>query len=513
MLLSALRNLGLASIGEKSELDIILSEQREKFRKEKNILVCNVNLEDGSFAIETIDVDLDKVPLYLPGLVTGGSKNYSPLMKIQHQKKKIKDFTILKPEDVINLKKLPDFETFLNEFSDKPIIKSFSQWLEDNADKVVLTVIDIFKRDYLDEKSTNSSVVRKDAPKYMSFKINDEFIGEIDEFKALYMWQKNASRKTKKSSLNNDVACIACGQQKSDLIPLKDCKFFDFFSIDQVYYQMGFQSKPKQAMICSECEKLTREGYNVFNTQLQFLAYKIKVSRKESKQVWHSIIPLTSDISKIRKFIAKLDEYRDNYYKSKKTALKGKIEQFASTLEKASKDKKRELKNRLKKLKSQSTALDEAGILKGSNDIEVRKLLEYASQNDVGLIDFYYEIVTQAGNKKKVVIDFIYGEKQQIHKIVNWLKETDDDYPDVKFSFTWLYTIFGEKMAKIIIQSLFTEKKISQKDLFRAAYKHLWNLFKKYVLDKNRLLLYQVRTGSIMFHYTLTLLDKADLLR
>ncbi|MHA1204186.1 MAG: TM1802 family CRISPR-associated protein [Candidatus Heimdallarchaeaceae archaeon] len=521
MLVSVLRNIGLATIGEKDEIDIILEEQSKKLARSPSIFVCNVNLDKKTFEINIEDMDISKIKAYLPGIVSGHSKNYSPFLALKYQKSsKEKDFRKLQPEDLLNLKKIPDISLFVNEIEDVRVL-SFFRWLEANKEELCQRLHLIVEKEYTEEKDNGQVGVTKNAPKFIVFKIDGLFPGEIESFRNLFLLQKSYSTKkkgkvkSKKESV--EVICISCGEKKEEMIPLEKCSFFKFFSIDQLYFQLGFDNNAKQAMICRDCELLVRQGYTELDTSLKFEAYKIKIKESKYKYVKHSILPLTSNKENIQKFIKNLLRYRTKVYESKKETLRSKLEELQSHLEKADKSKRAKYRAQLKKLEKELRELEKSGEIKGSSDIGLRELLEQAAENHVGIIDFYYEDQVVAGNPKKVVEDFIYGERNQVEKIVELLKETDKHYYNqIVFNFGHLIEVFGEKNARLIIQSLFTGKKIDRKVLYKAAYNNLWLMFRETYTKKDEnssFRKYQVSRGKEIFHYTMTLLKKSEILR
>jgi len=322
MLISALRNIGLATIGSKDEIDIILEEQARKIEKSKVIVVCDIDLTQNTFKISVEDLQIDKIKKYLPGVVTGNSKNLSPFLAIKHQKSSNdKQFSSLAPKDMVNFDKMPLFDAFISEIKDNLLLQ-FSMLINEKKDDISAEIYSLFEREYLDEKDKGIKVISKNAPKYLVFRINEQFPGEIEAFRRLYLLQKSYGQK--KTAQLEDVICLACGKQKDKLIPLEKCKFFDLFSIDQLYFQMGFQKDANQAMICKECELLVRQGYTALNTTLRFEAYRLKIQEKKYKTVYHSIIPITMDVTKVQQFLNHLSRYRLNYYHSKKETLRSK---------------------------------------------------------------------------------------------------------------------------------------------------------------------------------------------
>ncbi|UJG44407.1 MAG: TM1802 family CRISPR-associated protein [Candidatus Heimdallarchaeum endolithica] len=513
MLVSVLRNIGLATLGTKSELDIILEEQAKKLTKSPSIFVCNLNLEENTFSIEIEDLSQDKIDIYLPGVTSGNSRNYSPLFALKYQKGNDKDFSKLSPGEIINFKKIPDYNSFLEKLNE-PIILDFFKLMEQKIEEICEELYKRITQEFTEEKDKEQLVVTKNAPKFIVFQLNGKYPGEIEAFRTLFLLQKSATKGKKKIS-DDEVVCIACGEKKEELFPLEKCSFFKFFSVDQVNFQLGFNKNAKQAMICKDCELLVRQGYSELDSTLKFEAYRLKLGEKKYKYIKHSIIPLSSDIETIQTFIKNISKYRRKIYESKKETLRSKIEELLVSIEKTEKSKKKEKKRQYKNYVKQLTDLKKGGELAGSADVDLRELLKQASENSLGIIDFYYEDVMAAGNPKKVVEDFIYGDRNQIKNIVRNLSETDEYYKNsILFNFRHLFDVYGEKTARLIIQSLFNEKKIRRKTLNKAAYNKIWKTFRTSLIksDESSYLKWFVSEKKEIIHYTLTLLEKMNVL-
>ncbi|MHA1223771.1 MAG: hypothetical protein ACTSP3_11115, partial [Candidatus Heimdallarchaeaceae archaeon] len=80
MLISILRNLGLATIGELGELEVILEEQANRLRNVKKVINCKVDFQSNSFDFETVDFSREKISKFLPGLQSKSSTNLSPFI-------------------------------------------------------------------------------------------------------------------------------------------------------------------------------------------------------------------------------------------------------------------------------------------------------------------------------------------------------------------------------------------------------------------------------------------------
>ncbi len=513
MLVSVLRNIGLATLGTKSELDIILEEQAKKLSKSPSIFVCNLSLEENSYSIEIEDLNIAKKDFYLPGVTTGNSRNFSPFFSLKYPTGKNKDFSKLTPDKIINFKKIPDYNSFLEKLND-PTIFDFFKLMEQKIEEICKELYEVITKEFTEEKDEGQLVVTKNAPQFIVFQMNGKYPGEIEAFRTLFLLQKSATKGKKKIS-DDEVVCIACGEKKEDLFPLERCSFFKFFSIDQVNFQLGFNKNAKQAMICKDCELLVRQGYSELDTTLKFEAYRIKLGEKKYRYIKHSIIPLSSDIETIQTFIKNISKYRRKIYESKKENLRSKIEELQVSIEKTEKSKNKEIKKRYKNYVKQLSDLEKGGELPGSADIDLRDLLMQASENRLGIIDFYYEDVMAAGNPKKVVEDFIYGDRNQIKNIVISLSETDEHYKNtILFNFSYLFDVYGEKTARLIIQSLFNGKKIRRKTLHKAAYNKIWRTFRTSLIkgDEFPYLKKFVSEKKEIIHYTLTLLEKMNVL-
>jgi len=518
LLVSILRNIGSATIGELGELELLLEEQAIKLRNVKRIINCKVDINSDVFNLETEDFSSEKIAKILPGLRTGSTINYSPFISINIPFGKKAEISSLEEDSLINFDKITGYDKFGGQLSDKLPV-SFNLWLEKNRRKILVELLKYLKENF-SVVQEEKEVLNRETPRYLVFSFKDngtyKFPGEIDSFKELYLILKKV-RPSGLQKREDQLLCLGCGSVKADLIPLKDLKFFDFFSLDQPMFWLGFQKDSYQAMVCEECEKLIRKGYQVFDSILKFEAYKLKISEKEWETTYHSILPLSDNSKRLNQFIQGLTEYRENFYKSEQKSVIQKLEKLVEELEYYSKGANKQLEKRIKKLEKRREFLEKKGMVIASREIPVVNLLKEAAKRKAGLMDFFYKEESYPGGKKKVVKDIIYGDKQRISQIVKWLEETQEEFKGrVFFGLKILVNIFDEKMGRLIFQSLFTEKKIHERDLFRAAYSKLWKLFRKSLIAKEKLSneeKFYIIQGSNTLHFTLSLLQKAKILR
>ncbi|MHA1222752.1 MAG: hypothetical protein ACTSP3_05760, partial [Candidatus Heimdallarchaeaceae archaeon] len=474
--------------------------------------------QSNSFDFETVDFSREKISKFLPGLQSKSSTNLSPFISIRFPSGKNIPFTSLDYTSLINFNRISSFDKYGEYLSDKRPV-TFSLWLTENKEKIALELYNYLKANYL-TKEEDIEVLTRETPRYLvfSFKEGDKFKfpGEYESFRELYLLVKKAQSSNVQQGEEQTV-CLGCGEPKPTLVNLKDLKFFDFFSVDQPMFRLGFQKNSLQAMVCSDCEKLIRKGYEVFNNILKFEAYKLKISEKERQVVFHSILPLSEDTRRLRSFVDALNNYREDFYKSEQISTRKKLEELAATLDSLTQSKKSVIIRRIKRIKKREEYLKKSGMLQSTMQISEIDLLKEAAKRKTGLMDFFYREESYPGGKKKVVKDVIYGDKQQIVQIVKWLQETQEEFKErIYFNLKILVNIFGEKMGRLIFQSLFTGKKISERDFYHAAYNKLWKLFRKYQISKENLKeeeQFYLRHGHNTIHFTLALLQKANILR
>ncbi|MBN1329959.1 MAG: hypothetical protein JXA54_10845 [Candidatus Heimdallarchaeota archaeon] len=513
--------IGEASLGNKGEIDVNLQHQSKVIEKSRTLIECIIDLKLNTFEIDIRDLDLKKISLYLPGLVSDSSNNYSPFLVIKHMKDlKTKNFSDLTPETMINFDKLPKINDFINQIDDN-LPFEFYNWIQNKKTEVAEAVYKLFKNNFLEIDSSGALRVKKDAPKYLLFvfKLDGKVIypGERESFHKIYLLQKDGLDR-KDELLSENLVCITCGKHENNLLSLQECKFFDWFSMDQIYYQLLFDKNSNQSMICKECKVKLQEGYSNFDTILRLEAYKIKVKKDTYITIEHSILPLVNSLEKIKHFLNIMKNYREEHYKSKQSTLRKNFERLQEELDRVDKKNKKEIQNKIKNLESKIDKLKEQGELIGTKDLPYNEILKQAAENGISLMDFYYvEEMLTGGNKKKVVKDVIVADKNRIKKIVDWLQKTDSEFNNtIKFEFGHLIDVFGEKMGRNIIQSLFNGKKIDRRSLYRSAYNNLWSLFRDTTITErndNPSDKWKVITGKEIFHYTLSLIDLAQIIK
>ena len=155
------------------------------------------------------------------------------------------------------------------------------------------------------------------------------------------------------------------------------------------------------------------------------------------------------------------------------------------------------------------------GLIEASNDITYLDLLKEAKERSLSFMDFFYQEKQEVGQKKKIVEDIIYGDNHRIALIVDLLESTNKKHKPTTFNLNQLMITFGEKTGRLVLESLFTGKKIFQKDLCEAAYKFLWKNFRESLIcsdEEQRKKRYLLKEGVKLFHYTIDLLILANLL-
>ncbi|MHA1420232.1 MAG: hypothetical protein ACTSPO_15060, partial [Candidatus Heimdallarchaeaceae archaeon] len=407
MLISTLRNIGLATMGDQDEIDVLLEEQWKAIKKSEKLVVCEINFDQNKFGLESIDNSQANLLKILPGITGGNSRNYSPFVKIKHFiSLNDKKFSSLSPETILKLDKIADFELAKDKDN---ICSKFGLWLGKNQKKLQEKLYNYFQENFLIQSNEEDAVIAKDAPVYLAFRFRyqneDKYIGEYSEFQNTYIERKERSQSTKKiSNLPNDAICMTCGDKKDTLFSLQALKFLDLFSLDQTAFQLHFQGDKNslQALICMECETLVRKGYGEVNTTLRFLAYKRKVSMKETKYVYHSLIPLYSTHSNIERFLQKIRYFREQYYEVEKKSFEKKISYLKEELEKVERKKKKELQNQINRLEKNIELNEKKGYIESTNGIDYIDLIKEAKERNVGLMDFFYQEEQVVGQKKKI---------------------------------------------------------------------------------------------------------------
>ncbi|MCG3256240.1 MAG: hypothetical protein KAU62_09160, partial [Candidatus Heimdallarchaeota archaeon] len=204
MLVSSLRNIGLATMQNKDEIDVILEQQWNDIKKSKKILICNLDLDSRSLSLESIDNSLDNLRKVLPGLTSGSSQNFSPFVRIYHSVSQDDNrFFSLKPSTIVKFEKTSSFE---NSQSTEEIASKFGIWLKRNKEILQENILKHFEEYYLTKSNKDELVIMKDAPLYLSFKIKTRegfrYIGDIPDFERMYLSRKHASQNSAKIKNN-----------------------------------------------------------------------------------------------------------------------------------------------------------------------------------------------------------------------------------------------------------------------------------------------------------------------
>lgn len=521
MLLAMLKHIGETI--ESDPMDVLLQEQKQKLKRVKTILVCDVNLDTGDFSLTEEDFDDNRTKEYLPGIVGGSSHNFSPAISIKTQiSSKDKDFSSLPPENILTISKIGNFESFSSD--PKSPVHEFGAWLSDMESDLKIEVHDRFQKMYLERSANGVQVVKKSAPRYLFFRFtqgkNQYFPGENEDFVRTYMEIKKKSQKSPSSKDNIvDVCCLGCGAPNEGTISLAKCKFYDFFSLDQLSFSLAFSNSGNQGMVCSNCERAIRQGYAIASTKLRFSAYQIRLSQSKKKYIDHMILPVSDNIDYIRSFIKKVDIFRENSYNKKESSLRKKLEDLNHQLNKLERNKQTEIKKKIKDYQKELNDLSSKDVYTATKwlDEEYLELLREAASRNISVFDLYFEEVTAGSSRKKVVYDMLFGDHLRLRQIVSWLDETDDDFDhEVRFNFNKVFTVFGEKMGRKILQGLFSGKKIKSKDLYKGAYDSIWNMFRDDVKSRNdpqsKYNRYWKYEGPRILHFTLNLLQKAKIL-
>ena len=185
-------------------------------------------------------------------------------------------------------------------------------------------------------------------------------------------------------------------------------------------------------------------------------------------------------------------------------------------MNKADKSRTKLIRKQIKTLEKIKNNTEEKGIIEGSNDLDYLTLLQEVKSRKVGIFDFFYREEQVVDKKLKVIEDVLYSSRTRTELIVRWLENVGKKHRDTKFDVGKLISVFGEKTGRQILQSLFSAKTIKSEIICEAAYKNLWNNFRKSLntSDENKKIsTFLVQDGIKQFHYVVDLLNEANILR
>ncbi|MEM4736653.1 MAG: TM1802 family CRISPR-associated protein [Nitrososphaeria archaeon] len=124
---------------------------------------------------------------------------------------------------------------------------------------------------------TKANALDNKVKKAITLKINDKYIGEIDEFKDEFrnLYNKRQTMHASKGEIKGKGTCIVCGSKEKEVSPLTLSQAFPFATVEKIGFATHFSqsSSWKNIPLCKDCGRFLDMGKSYLDEQLNFRIY------------------------------------------------------------------------------------------------------------------------------------------------------------------------------------------------------------------------------------------------
>ncbi len=471
MIVSLIKSIGEAFLGDKSIYEVLVDNQKEY--KSKYVGIVDWNSKTHDFKVSLEEYDDEKRYQYGRGTTSGTAVNLSPsinmnwnvletpellqeFLKNPNSKKEFDKLLNLRQNITNMIKKSP--EVLIKHY---PIFNSFLEWTEKNSDNIR---IEIIKEIY----ELTKGLKKKEKPNTIIFKIDSKYPGEYNFVKESYAILAGMDEGQDTSDSEKDEGiCAICEKKKK----LTGGFNYGGFTLDQIIFQNKFfkdfeKNVSGQYSICYDCLNYCKEGFNILEQNLKFYAYSEKVG-KNTVKIYHYLIPIIFDPNQLKIVINNIAQIRRQYNKNKETQLSQQIIILNERINRLTTQMKSAFKDKLKKISQEKEKYD----TNTNIDIPESFLIERIKDFKIAFIDLYFKELDLKQNPitKETVKIFIINA-DHIEELAQAIKETIH-YLNLSnyFSFRWMKDLVGMNSYLNYLEALYLGNYINSKQFLKDS--------------------------------------------